>query len=79
MEWKLADAKNKPSEVVTRAETEGPQTIRRNGTAVVVVAESTYRQLTGETQTLKDLLLNGPSLDGVVLPRDRSPARGAGL
>jgi antitoxin Phd len=75
MDWKLADAKNRLSELVTLATVEGPQTIRRHDAAVVVVAETTYRLLTGEQPSLKDLLLNGPSLEGVIPERDRSPMR----
>ena len=77
MEWKLGEAKNKLSEVVRRATTEGPQTIRRNGTtAVVVVAEATYQALTGARPTFKDWLLNGPRVEGLELPpRHLSPMR----
>jgi antitoxin Phd len=75
MEWKLADAKNRLSELVTKASKEGPQTIRRHDAAVVVISEETYRTLIGERPTLKDLLLNGPSLEGLDLTRDRSPMR----
>ncbi len=77
MEWRLAEAKNRLSELVTRATTEGPQTIRRHGEVVVVIAERTYRALTGERSTFKEWLLNGPRNDGLEFPpRDRSPMRG---
>jgi antitoxin Phd len=79
MEWKLADAKNRLSELVTKASTEGPQTIRRHDATVVVISEETYRTLTGERPTFKDLLLNVPSLEGVDLERDRSPMREVAL
>ncbi len=36
-EWKLADAKNRLSEVIEKACAEGPQTITRNGRKVAVV------------------------------------------
>jgi len=75
MEWKLADAKNRLSELVTKASTEGPQTIRRHDATVIVISEKTYRTLTGERRTFKDLLLNVPSLEGVDLERDRSLMR----
>jgi prevent-host-death family protein len=44
--WTVAKAKAKLSEVIDRAETEGPQTITRNGrkTAVVVAAEEWERK-----------------------------------
>ncbi len=39
MEWNLAEAKNRFSEVVTRVLTEGPQRIRRRKDAVVAAKE----------------------------------------
>jgi len=76
MEWKLAEAKNRLSELVTKATTEGPQTIRRHGETVIVVAEQTYRALLGKHPTFKDWLLNGPRIDDLELPvRDRSSMR----
>ena len=79
MEWKLAEAKNRLSELVTRAATEGPQTIRRHDAAVVVIDEAAYLALTGERPSLKQLLLDGPSLEGVVPKRDRSGMRAVEL
>jgi antitoxin Phd len=79
MEWKLADAKNRLSELVTLAATEGPQTIRRHDAAVIVIAEPDYRALTGERPTLKYLLLEGPSLEGVIPDRDHSVMRSVEL
>jgi hypothetical protein len=68
MEWKLAEAKNKLSELVTLATTQGPQTIRRHDAAVVVIAEQTYLALTGERPDFNDWLLNGPRIDDLELP-----------
>ncbi len=39
--WPLQEAKNRLSELIQRAETEGPQTITRHGTPVAVVAPVT--------------------------------------
>ncbi len=69
MEWKLSEAKNRLSEVVTLATTEGPQTIRRHDAAVVVVSEATYLELTGHRPTFNDWLLNGPRVDDLELPK----------
>ena len=78
MDWTLAEAKEKLSEVTRRAATQGPQTIRLDRGAVVVVAESMYRALTGERPTFKDWLLNAPRTDDLERPaRGDSPARGA--
>ena len=77
MEWRLADAKNRFSELVTRALAEGPQRIRRHNDAVVVVAERDYVKLTGNRPDFKEFLMGvGPSFEGLNLTRDDSPMRG---
>ena len=74
MDWRLADAKNRFSELVTRALAEGPQRIRRHNDAVVVVAERDYEKLTGSRPDFKEFLMGeGPSFEGLNLTRDDSP------
>jgi len=75
MVWNVSDAKNKLSELLDRACSDGPQTIERRGETYVVVIGPEYRKLTGQAVSLKDWLLSGPSLEGVDLERDRSPMR----
>ncbi len=75
MEWQLADAKNRFSEVVTRALNEGPQRVRRRGRTVVILAEEEYDRLTGERPNFREFLLNAPSFEGVDLERDQSLMR----
>ncbi|MEX2498660.1 MAG: type II toxin-antitoxin system prevent-host-death family antitoxin [Wenzhouxiangellaceae bacterium] len=75
MEWKLAEAKNKFSEVVKRALTEGPQRVTRRDDAVMILSEADYERLTGQRPSFRDYLVNGPTLAGVNLERDRSPMR----
>jgi antitoxin Phd len=78
MEWRLAEAKNKLSEVVNRALVEGPQRILRRKDAVVVIAERDYEKLAGARPGFKDFLLgrgSGVDFEGVDLSRDRSPMR----
>lgn len=75
MTWKLADAKNRFSEVVNLALTEGPQAVERRGDQVVVLSKEDYDRLRGAEPTFKELLMEGPSLDGVDLKRDRSAGR----
>jgi prevent-host-death family protein len=53
----LADAKNRFSELVTRALAEGPQRVRRHNGAVVVVVERDYETLTGKRPGFKEFLL----------------------
>lgn len=77
--WQVAEAKNKFSELFTRAMTEGPQRVRRRGETVVVLSEAEYERLAGPAQpkkmSLGEYLLQGPSLEGLDLERRRSPMR----
>ena len=75
MDWQLAEAKNRLSEVVSRALGEGPQRITRRGKAVIVVSEDHYMRLTGERIGFVDYLLSVPSLEGVELERDGTAMR----
>mgnify|MGYP001021912106 CR=1 FL=1 len=75
MTWNLAEAKNRLSEVVNLALSEGPQTITRRNDTVVVLSAETYAKLTGQRQSFKDFLMTGPSLEGLDLERDQSPMR----
>lgn len=75
MDWQLADAKNRLSELVNRALTEGPQRIKRRGDRVVVMSEAEYDRLTGKSQTLVEFLLDGPDLSDLDITRDESPMR----
>ncbi len=80
MPWRLADAKNRFSELVNRALTGDPQVVFRRGDAVVVVARRDYEKLSGKHLSFKQFLLGkGPSLRGVDLRRDKSPMRNVKL
>lgn len=74
-DWQLADAKNRFSEVVTQALTNGPQRVRRRNQAVIILSEDDYQRLTGERPSLKRAILDGPDLSGLDLRRDPSPMR----
>jgi len=59
--WTLADAKAKLSEVVSRATSDGPQTITRNGTpAAVVVSVEEWARKANRRGTLAEFLLASP-------------------
>jgi prevent-host-death family protein len=76
VEWRLADAKNRFSELVTRALAEGPQRVLRHNDVVVIVAERDYERLTGKRPGFKEFLMGeGPSLEKLDLSRDDSPVR----
>ena len=76
MEWRLAEAKNKFSELFNRALAEGPQRVRRRDETVVVVSANDYERLTGSKPGFKDFLMGeGPDLEGLELSRDPAPMR----
>ena len=76
MAWQLQEAKNKFSEVVQKATSEGPQEVTVRGKrAVVVVSAEEYDKLAGEPKSFKEFLLSGPKWDDelVELINDRKP------
>ena len=75
MIWQFTEAKNKLSEVVSRALTEGPQRIHRRGEVVVVLSEDDFKRLSGSRESFTDYLLQGPDLSDLDLARDQSPMR----
>ena len=72
MAWQLQEAKQRLSEVLRRAEDEGPQVVTRHGREVaVVVSIDDYRRATGATRDFRDFLAAAPDVD---LPIERSAA-----
>jgi prevent-host-death family protein len=71
--WQIQEAKNKLSELIDRALSEGPQVITRHGVEVVVVMPITrYKKLTASKQRLGDFFLASPlRKSGLVIERDR--------
>ena len=78
--WTVAEAKAKLSEVISRAETTGPQTITRNGrkTAVVVAAEEWERKTTRQGN-LAEFLAASPLRGSKLKIRRRDRPRKVGL
>ncbi len=79
--WQLQEAKNRFSEVVNRALTEGPQTVTRHGEEIVVVLSKTeYNRLKKSQGSLVDFFRQSP-LVGVDLnlERDQSLPRDINL
>ena len=78
--WEIQDAKNKLSEVITRALKEGPQLITRHGEkTVVVVSYAEYERLRKSQGKLSEFFKASP-LAGVDLTRDKSlPRKGIEL
>jgi prevent-host-death family protein len=59
--WTVADAKAKLSEVIELAQSQGPQTITRNGrTAVVIVAAAEWERKTRRTGNLAEFFAASP-------------------
>lgn len=59
--WTLARAKAKFSEVVDRAQAEGPQTVTRNGRPVVVIVSvQEWERKTKRTGNLAEFFANSP-------------------
>jgi len=75
MDWRLADAKNRFSELVNRALSDGPQRVTRRRDRVIVMSERDYDRLTGKRRGFKHYLMHGPSFEGLDLTRDQTPAR----
>ena len=80
MNWQLQDAKNKFSEVVKRAQTEGPQVVTLRGQrAAVVLSAVAFDALAAQKTSLADQLLQGPDLSDDVVEainaRQKAPAR----
>ena len=73
-EWQLQDARNRFSELVRCAQSEGPQTVTVHGKPVaVVLSPDAYATLTKPRASLTDYLLSGPAWpdDVVDLVNDR--------
>ncbi len=79
MDWRLADAKNRFSELFTQALTLGPQRVRRFNDAVIVLSEHDYERITGRRPSFKDYLSHGESFEGLDLTRDSSPGEDVAL
>ena len=77
--WQLQDAKNRFSELVDTALSEGPQVVTRHGRdTVVVVPVETYRGLTRPRGSLVEFFARSP-LRGVRLDLGRDGDTGRSL
>ncbi len=73
--WNLADAKNRFSELVNLALTQGPQRVRRRNDEVIVMDAREYERLKGKRTKFKDYLTKGPSFEALILDRDQDMGR----
>ncbi|WP_125776569.1 type II toxin-antitoxin system Phd/YefM family antitoxin [Antribacter gilvus] len=78
--WQVQDAKQRFSEVLREAATDGPQVITRHGEEVAVVLSiDLYHQLASPRLELSDYLLHGPDADDLEITRNQSLVRDVDL
>lgn len=75
--WQLQEAKNKFSEVVEQALSQGPQVVTRRGVETVIILSSAeYRKLISSQKKLSEFFRQSPLADADIdLSRDRSDVR----
>jgi prevent-host-death family protein len=74
--WQVQEAKSKLSELLERAQREGPQVITKHGVErAVVLSIDDYRRLIQLKPSLKDYLLAGPKVDDFEIERSRDLGR----
>lgn len=75
--WQLQEAKNKFSEVVEEALSQGPQVITKRGVeAVIILSYAEYRKLIASQKKLSEFFRQSPLADiDIDLSRDRSDVR----
>jgi prevent-host-death family protein len=81
--WQMQEAKARLSELVKRAEQDGPQDITLHGRSVaVVLSRAAFEQLSGQSVSLVDFMQASPLAgleDELVIERDTSPTRDVAL
>ncbi len=76
MAWQLQEAKQRFSELVRKAESEGPQVVTRNGReVVVVVAADEFHRGQEPKMDFKEFLMSGPDFDLLDIERARDMPR----
>ena len=76
MSWQVQTAKQRFSELVERAVTEGPQIVTKHGHETVVVLDiREYRRLRGVPLDFKEFLLGIPKGDELEIERSKDPGR----
>ena len=66
MNWQVQTAKQRFSELVERAVSDGPQIVTKHGRPTVAVVEiGEFRRLSGTTMNFKEFLLSGPDMSNL--------------
>jgi len=64
MLWQVQEAKQRFSELLRAALSDGPQIVTRHGEEIAVVIEiAEFHRLRGDVADLRDVLLGGPKFD----------------
>lgn len=72
MTWQVQQAKQRFSELVDKALSDGPQIVTRHGEEVaVVISAEDYRRLVSRKQSFKDFLRSGPRFDALARELER--------
>ena len=75
MSWQVQEAKQRFSELVRKAQEEGPQVVTRHGAEVaVLISAEAYRRLTGE-RDFKAFLRSAPEFGELEIDRSNETAR----
>ncbi len=76
MTWQVQEAKQRFSELVERAVTEGPQIVTKHGRPTVAVVEiGEFRRLSGAEMDFKAFLLSAPDLSILDIQRSKDLPR----
>jgi antitoxin Phd len=80
MTWQVQTAKQRFSELVERAVTEGPQIVTKHGREAVVVLEiGEYRRLLGVPMDFKEFLMTMPPIHDLEIERSDDVGRDVDL
>ena len=80
--WQMQEAKARLSELVKRAESEGPQKITVHGQPVaVLLSRAAFERLSGNGNSLVDFMRASPlyAMEDIEFERDRSVTRAISL
>jgi len=74
--WQVQEAKQRFSEVLRHAHTEGPQIVTRHGEQIAVVIDiAEYRRLQAARMDFKEFLRSGPDLTELDIHRSGEASR----
>lgn len=76
MNWQVQTAKQRFSELVQRAVTDGPQTVTKHGRPTVMVVEiGEFRRLAGSGMDFKQFLITAPDFSLLEIERSKDLPR----